>query len=160
MVSCKAAELLYRVVPLRFFRGYLIKVHMEGCARCEARLASRGEAGALFVDPDSAGMTDVLRRRVVAAIPAPGEDAGPPGKPVRHALAWNWAAGAAVAAVTIAAALWLLTAITPGPPGDGRTLGAARFEVGHVKVGGEPARSVVYRPADSDMIIVWAEKQL
>ena len=34
----------------------------------------------------------------------------------------------------------------------------ARFELEYVRVGGQPANAVVYKPQGSDMIIVWAGK--
>jgi hypothetical protein len=34
----------------------------------------------------------------------------------------------------------------------------ARFELEYVRVGGQPANTVVYQPQGSDMIIVWAGK--
>ena len=160
MASCKTAEFLYWALPLRPVRSWLIKVHVEACPRCQERLVSRVEAGALFVDAGSEALPEGLGRKVEELVFAPGRGARRTVPSVRRDLGWNWIASASVVAVTVAAALWLLTAIGPPPGPAGPVPGTARFEVGYVKIGGEPARSVVYRPAGSDMVIVWAEKQL
>ena len=38
---CRMADLLYAALPLRPIRDWLIRSHMEGCPRCQARLLSR-----------------------------------------------------------------------------------------------------------------------
>jgi hypothetical protein len=38
--------------------------------------------------------------------------------------------------------------------------GKARFQINSIRVGEEPATPFIYQPKDSDMILVWAEKNM
>jgi hypothetical protein len=156
MASCRMVDLLYAAVPLRPFRGLLIRTHVDKCARCQARLVSRSEAGALFVKFSEVGETGELGRRFAlrAGKERPGADATSAPIPRR----WEWAAGAATLLLAAAASFWLLRGIGPEGRGPGFVEPGDRFEINHISVGGAPAQAYVYRPQNSDMIIVWAEK--
>jgi len=143
-------------VPLRPFRDLLIRTHVEKCARCQARLASRSEAEALFVKPADLGTTEELGRKF--ALRAGKERPGAAAKSAPFPRRWEWAAGAAALLLTAAASFWLLRGLGPEGRGPGFVEPADRFEINHISVGGAPAQAYVYRPQDSDMIIVWAEK--
>ncbi|MGZ5496031.1 MAG: hypothetical protein ACXWFO_04680, partial [Candidatus Aminicenantales bacterium] len=64
MASCKTVERLYDALPLRAFRDWLIRVHMERCPRCQARLLSLDEAKSLIVGPGEVGGTEALWHRI------------------------------------------------------------------------------------------------
>jgi hypothetical protein len=156
MDFCKTVERLYAALPLRPFRDWLIRIHMDRCPRCQERLLSREEARSLLVRPDQTGEAAALWRRI-------SEEAGrlapaPKAKGGGGRLAWQWAAVAAMAAVIALTGFWLLRE-TGGPGFDARAIAPAdRFEIAYVKVGGEPAQTFVYHPQGTDTVFVWAQK--
>jgi hypothetical protein len=154
MVSCKVVNALYAAVPSRLFRDFLIRIHVERCGRCQARLVSRTEAAALFVKSGDAGAVEELWRRIERRT-GPGM-AVPKEKPA--GLRWEWAAGAATLLLAAAASFWLLRGVQTEAVRTGFSGPADRFEISHINVGGAPAQAFIYQPQGSDMIIVWAGK--
>ena len=156
MDFCKTVERLYAALPLRPFRDWLIRTHMDRCPRCQERLLSREEARSLLVRPGQTGDAAALWRRISeeAGRPAPA----PKAKGSGGRLAWQWAAASAMAAVVALTGFWLLRE-TGGPGFDARAITPAdRFEIAYVKVGGEPAQTFVYQPQGTDTVFVWAQK--
>ncbi len=164
MASCRIINGLYAAIPLRLFRDFLVRRHLEKCAVCQARLVSRDEASALFVRPEDVGSVERMWNRVVdrTVLSAPSSNRSPIA-PVRRAplrLPWEWAAGAVTLLLTAAAGFWLLRGIqaTNGLPGAASV--QAPFEINYINAGGAPAQAYVYRPNDSDTIFIWAERVL
>jgi len=156
MDFCKTVDRLYAALPLRPFRDWLIRVHMDRCPRCQARLLSRDEAKSLLVGPDQAGNPEAIWRRIsyeagkVASVPET--------RPGRGSLSWRWASIAVMAAAVALTGFWLLRELgRPGfeanavPPGD-------RFQIDYVNVGGAPAQTFVYQPRGTDTVFVWASR--
>lgn len=156
MASCKTVDRLYTAVPLRPFRDWLIRAHMDRCPQCQARLLSRDEAKSLLVGPDQLGGPENLWPRIsreagrAASLPEIG--------PSRGSLVWRTASVAAMAAVVALTGFWLLREIErPGldagavPPSD-------RFQIDYVKVGGAPAQTFVYQPQGTQTVFVWASR--
>jgi len=156
MAFCKTADLLYAALPLRPLRDMLIRGHMEGCPRCQARLLSREEGRGLLVAPGELGRPDSLWQRVSFEA---GRFAAVPGaRPARAGAVWRWAAAAATAAVVVVTSLWLLREIGGPGVGPGVVGRAERFEIDYIKVGGAPAQTFVYQPQGTDTVFVWATK--
>ena len=156
MTSCKTADRLYTAIPVRPFRDWLIRAHMERCPRCQARLLSRDEAKSLLVGPDQVGGPEGLWRRI-------SREAGraaslPEIKAGRGTPAWRAASVAAMAAVVALTGFWLLREIDrPGFRADAGAP-ADRFRIDYVNVGGAPARTFVYQPQGTDTVFVWASR--
>jgi hypothetical protein len=155
MDFCSMAEFLYRAVPLRRFRDWLIRAHMEGCPRCQAGLLSRDEARSLLVGPADVGPADALWRRISRHVespaPVPRPASGEPG------WVWRWAAAAAMTAAIAVAGFWVLRQVER-PEAGLLVAEAQRFEIDYINVGGEPARTFVYQPQGTDSVFVWASK--
>lgn len=152
MASCKWAEFLYAAVPSRFFRDFLIRHHMDRCARCQARLIEAGEARALFVQSGDVKLSDRAFRRLA------GE--GGHGRRVRSGFRMEWAVGAATLFMTAVAGLWLLRGIQSAGPMNPAVAGPSpeSIEIDRLSVGGLPAQAYIYRLKGSDTIFVWAAK--
>ena len=156
MSRCKMVELFYALVPLKPWRGLLIRRHIEKCPRCLADLASREAVGSLLVQETDVSIGRPLWTAVESALVA---DSG--GKRMKDRAVqvpvmrrWGWAVAMGFLIVLITGFL-LLKDFRP----EGTTSAAAvpaRFELEYVRVGGQPANAVVYQPQGSDMIIVWA----
>ena len=157
MSRCKTVEFFYSLIPLKPWRGLLIRRHIENCPRCQTDLASREEAGSLLVQ-EGADIADSLWPEVEKALLA-----GPGGKHVKERTIRpmdmrrrGWAVAAVFLFVLIAGFL-LLKDFRPEGVSSSAAV-PARFELEYVRVGGQPANTVVYQPQGSDMIIVWAGK--
>jgi hypothetical protein len=158
MPFCKIVDVLYAVVPLRPFRDYLIRRHMETCPLCQARLLSRAEAKGLFVAPDEVGDTEGLWRRISSRMDPAVETQGRRPAPAR--AGWRWATAAALAAVVAVTGFWLLREVGK-PSFDTGSVGPAdRFQIEYIKVGGAAAQTFVYQPQGTDTVFVWAGKNL
>lgn len=148
---CRTADLLYAALPLRPFRDWLIRSHMEGCPRCQTRLLSREEARGLLVAPDRSGDPRALWPRIAAERERSRRVPGTP--PVAAGAAWQLAAVAALALVIAVTGFWVLREIdAPAAAAPGR------FEISYVNVGGAPAQTFVYQPQGSDTVFVWAQR--
>jgi hypothetical protein len=156
MDFCRTVDRLYAAVPLRPFRDWLIRVHMDRCPRCQARLLSRDEAKSLLVAPEQVGGPEALWRRIAReagrARPVPAM------RPSGASLAFRWASVASLAAAVALTGFWLLREIERPGAGTGAAAPAERFEIAYINVGGAPAQTFVYRPRGTDTVLVWASK--
>jgi len=158
MSLCKMVELFYALIPWKPWQGWLIRLHIEKCPRCQAGLASREAVGPLLVQQRGVETGHHLWTGFESAL---REGLGREGKRVRSArpLAtqhWRWGVAAGVVLVLIAGFL-LLKKFRPEVAASAAAV-PARFELEYVRVGGLPANTVIYQPQGSDMIIVWAGK--
>lgn len=158
MSLCKMVELFYALIPWKPWQGLLIRLHIEKCPRCQTGLASREAAGSLLVQEKGMDVGRSLWTGVESALREDssrermgGRAVQPPA--MRH---WGWAVATAFLLVLIAGFL-LLKDFRPDRAASTAAV-PARFELEYVRVGGQPANTVVYRPQGSDMIIVWAGK--
>jgi len=156
MSHCKTVEIFYALVPLKPWRGLLIRSHIEKCPRCLAGLASREAAGSLLVKETGADIGRSLWTAVEAALAADSTVERTKDLAVRLPVMrrWGWAVATAFLVVLITGFL-LLKDFRPGGTASAAAV-PVRFELEYVRVGGQPAHTVVYQPQGSDMIIVWA----
>mgnify|MGYP001079677661 FL=1 len=156
MDFCRIADRLYAAVPLRPFRDWLIRAHMERCPACQERLLSREEARGLLVSKEALGAPGDLWRRIAAG--EASRTAAAEARPARGVPAWRWASAAAMAAVVALTGFWLLR--QTGRPGFELAAVAPtdRFEIAYVNVGGAPAQTFVYQPQGTDTVLVWATR--
>jgi hypothetical protein len=156
MDFCRTVERLYAALPLRPFRDWLIRAHMERCPRCQERLLSRDEARRLLVRPEEVGDAGSLWRRISEAACRAETATAPRGRGGRQV--WQWSAAAALALVVAMAGLWLLR--ESGRPDLAARAAAPpdRLEIAYVKVGGQPAQTFIYQPLGTDTVFVWAQR--
>ena len=159
MSRCKMFELFYALVPLKPWRGLLIRRHIEKCPRCLAGLASREAVGSLLVQEREANIGRPLWTEVESALV--GDPGGKRMKDRALQLSvmrrWGWAVATAFLIVLITGFL-LLKDFRPEVASFAAAV-PARFELEYIRVGGQPASAVIYQPQGSDMIIVWAAKR-
>jgi len=158
MVSCKRIDFLYRAVPLKPWRGWLLRRHIERCPACQARLASREEVRRLMARPE--GFRDVsgLWARLEQEL-APAPQRQPAGLAAARP-GWQFALGLAALCAAVVLSFWLLREVRSAGPGP-RVPGAGEsFTLDYIRVGGEPAQAFIYQPSGSKMVFVWAEKTM
>jgi hypothetical protein len=159
MSHCKTVEFFYALIPLRPWRDLLIRRHLERCPSCLAGLASREEAGRLLVQEAGASVSRSFWSGVAAGIAedSGGKMAGDSQIPLLPARRWGLAVATAFLGVLLIG-LFFWRDLRPERVSADAV--QARFELEYVRVGGQPANAVIYQPQGSDMIIVWAEKNL
>jgi hypothetical protein len=155
MLSCNDADLLYKFVPLRAWRAFLVRVHFERCPACQKALAGAAEARSLFAQETDFRPSEALWRRVARPLAeANGETATEARRPAGSRV-WRWAAAGVV--VAFLAGYWVFK--DPRPDGvPALAASPARFELEYVRVDGLPADAYIYQPQGSDIVIVWAGK--
>ena len=159
MSHCKTVEFFYALIPLKPWRGFLIRRHIEKCPGCLAGLASREEAGSLLVREAGADIGPSLWAEIEAAIAKDSheEKAGDRIIQPSPGRRWGWAAATACLGVLLISFFFLKDFRPESTSADAVQ---ARFDLEYVRVGGQPANAVIYEPQGSDMIIVWVGKNL
>jgi hypothetical protein len=156
MAFCKTVEYLYEALPLRPFQDWLIRVHMDRCPSCQARLLSREEARGLLIAPESVGDAGALWKRILSRTGGRAAESGR--RPAQAVVRWRWAAVTALVLTVAAAGFWLLREVERPGFNVSAAGPAGRFEIAYVNVGGAPAQTFVYQPQGSDTVFVWAQK--
>ena len=155
MVLCKMIDQLYRRLPLPFLRGWLLRCHVDRCSACQGKLLSRKGAESLIVQSRDLRNSDDLWPAIMRKMD--DEEGRGAANPSRLPNLLKWVSAAVVFLTVVLAGLWLMKAVLReepvifSPPAEG-------FVLDYVRIGGEPANAVIYRPKDSGMIIIWAEK--
>jgi hypothetical protein len=151
-------DLFFGLFPIRIWRDFLIGLHIGKCPRCQSRLVSREEARALLVRAgDLSGVEENLWPGIRSEL-EPAKPVRPPAR-IRPGRKWGWAWGAA-AVLAAAAGLWLLRSSRTPDLSLSNMTGPDRFEIEYVRIGGETANAYVYQPQNSDMVLVWAGKNI
>lgn len=150
MIKCKVVNFLFSFIPLKRWQDFLLSHHIQRCPLCQKKMASAEEVKSLFIqegDVESVpGLWPAVRMRL-------GEGRVKESFGLRRLA---WIAGAAGLLAVIAASVWLF--ISPGRNTSDERL-AERFQINYIKVGSGPARAYVFKPYDSNMIFVWAERE-
>ena len=143
-------------LPLKSWRGFLLRRHIERCPSCQARLTSREEARSLLVQED--GLTP--RQRLWHEIEA-GLETRPKIKEREAQLLgqkrWRWAAVAVGLFIVGLTSFWLFKGYKQEKTMTGEEA-SERFRINYLKVENKPAQAYLYQPCESNMIIIWVEK--
>jgi hypothetical protein len=156
MRLCRICEYLYEKSPFGFVRGLLIRGHMENCPVCRAGLASPEEVRSILAQARDfagrAGIWAAIQSRLKTEKPEAGLAPAAAGS---RLLRWASAVGMIVA--ISAGAFWLFRNSPVDNPRR-ESPSPEVFRLDDLRVGGEPARAIIYQPRNSDMVVVWAEK--
>jgi hypothetical protein len=162
--------LLFRVLPFDAWKDALLRGHMENCPACRRRLASREEARRVFVRSEDVGIPGgfwpaIADRiggcEIAVAAPLAGTARASELVPRPRRWAWRWAAVSAGLFVAVLATAALVLFFRTAPPSGGLEAAAAhtdQIQIHYVKIGDEPALTYIFKPHDSDVVIVWAGK--
>ncbi len=160
---------LARLVPFGAWKDVLFGRHFERCPECAARLATREEARRLLVGAEEVGDLDGIWPAVCAAIAASGPGPGHPVAAVRVRIpAWRWLTAAAGLAVAVLLTWGTVRFFQPGRGLAGFEVAsvaasmagseslAGDVELAYVRIDNEPARTIVYKPHDANLVLIWA----
>jgi hypothetical protein len=150
MIKCKVVNFLFSFIPLKRWQDFLLRHHIQRCPSCQKKMAGAEQVRALFIQEGEMesvpGLWPAVRMRL-------GERRVKEGFGLRRLA---WVAGAAGLLAAVAASVWLF--ISPGRHPSSERL-AERFQINYIRVESGPARAYVFKPYDSNMIFVWAERE-
>lgn len=152
MFQCKVINLFFTIFPLKAWQSLLIRHHIQSCLNCQNKLASIDEAKSLFLLEGDEGSLE----RQWLSIKGKLKDEKRKGK-LTFRPRLRWIAGAAGFFAAIALGIWLYLSLTPDKSFQETNL-AERFRINYIRVENKPAKTFLFRPHDSKMIIIWAEK--
>jgi hypothetical protein len=153
-MTCKWVRFAYRSLPLPAWRAFLLDRHMDSCPSCQGAALNDAEIRSLGVTP--AGLDNEPPLSPFAA--------GLRAAPRRRAFRLSYATGLILAVVAVGAVVVVSRLAPPMAPAQGIVTvieeedDSRVFAVLEAKIGGEPARPVVFKPGQPGMTIVWFEK--
>ena len=164
----KLMDLLIRLAPFPSLKAGLLLRHFEKCPECERCLASREEARRVLVQSCDVGDLDRLWPAVSDGIRGIRPSLEPNAGRARDGAAplravWRFAAAAAGLALAVVMTIALVRFFrSPATP-----IGAAfvegetdQVQIHYVRIENEPARTFIFKPHDSDVVIVWAGRNI
>lgn len=153
-MACKWVRFAYRFVPLPAWRAFLLDRHIDRCPACREDALDDAAIRSLGVTP--AGLKDEPPLRPFAAARSAA--------PRRRAFRLSYSYGLILAVVAVGAMVVVSRLAPPMSPAQGIVTvmededETRVFAVLEAKIGGEPARPVVFKPGQPGMTIVWFEK--
>jgi anti-sigma factor RsiW len=155
-----------RLIPGGAWKDALLERHLERCPDCAAKLASREETRRLLVGAADVGGLEGIWPAVRAAIAAPG-----PRRPdvIRKRIpAWRWMTAAAGFALAVFLTWTAVRTLQPGAGLAGFDISSVAasaaetenapgdVQLAYIRIDNEPARAIVYKPHDSNLVLIWA----
>ena len=156
MTSCRLVEFVINTIPVRKFQDFLIRRHVQRCPRCQTRLVSREAVRLGMTNEEDIGANESFFRAVAARV-ARGRTTRALGR-VSPLPFGRWAVATGLL-LTAGAVLWLVLAQGDGPV---RVISdeSEKFRINYFNVDGAAANPLVIQPRDSDLVIIWADRDL
>jgi len=154
MFKCKIIDFFFFIFPLKRWRDFLIRHHVQKCKICQGKLASVEDVSSFLAqEGDIEDLVDLWP----AVKEGLGEEKSREKRLIRPRL--KWAVGLAslfVAAVVVIGLYFAFSPFKEPSMGDLQE----RFQINYINIENKPAKTYIYRPINSNMIIVWAEKNI
>ncbi len=158
MFRCKVIDFAIKVFQSKVWQDFLIRHHIQKCPVCQARLASVEEAKPFLIQEGEVGSTERLWPAIKARLHEKRGKRRIVHLP-RPRMRWAWIVGIASLIAVVVLGVWLYTILTTaGVPGDEDLV--ERFQINYIRVENKPANAFVYWPKGTEMVIVWAEKNI
>jgi hypothetical protein len=154
MPRCKILGYAFAMIPVKKWQDFLIRHHMERCPECQNGLATLEDVRGIMI-PESQCQESVTSWD---GFQAKLKKEKKKEKPLYRSR-WRWAYAMAGLVVLVAAAIWVIKT----PPFRKSQLEerlSGHFRINYIRIENKPAQAYVYQPQDSNMIIVWAQKNI
>ncbi len=132
----------------------MIRSHMQKCPLCQKNIASLDEAKLFLIQEGDLGKMEGLWTDVRERLSTHDTDK-------RHLFwpRWRWAAAAAVAVVAMVVGFWFYS-ISLRNNGPAEENMVEKFQINYMRIEKKPAQTYVFWPQGTEMILVWAEKDI
>lgn len=154
MFRCRVISIFFSFFPFKRWQDFLIRHHIQECPACRNKLASAEEVRVLLIQEGEAeNFADLwsgIRTKLTDKEQKERDS---------FWFRWRWAFRAAGLFAVIAAGILIYT-LSIREMGTSIENMAERFQINYIKVENKPARAFLFQPQGSEMIIVWAEKNM
>ena len=153
MFRCQIVNFLFTIFPFKIWQDFLLQKHIQKCPACQENLASLEEIKSLLIQGEDVEGLESLWPKVNAQLT----------KQKRKERFFRvprlaWAVGAAILLLAIVLGIWFYQLAPPGKiPEEDIT---SPFQIKYIRIYDQPARTYIFQPQDSNMIIIWAEKNI
>lgn len=153
MFRCRMVNFLFSIFPLKIWQDFLLQKHIQDCPACQENLASLEETKSLLVQEGEAEGRESIWPKVKVQLTKEKRK-----EKLFRLPRWGWAVGAACLLIAIFLGVWFYQLAPPGKtPEEGIT---SPLQIKYIRIYDQPARTFFFQPQDSNMIIVWAEKDI
>jgi hypothetical protein len=142
---------LFSIFPFKIWQDFLLQKHIQDCPDCQKNLTSLEETKSLLIQEEEVVGLEDLWSKVDIQITKEKRK----GKLFRLPR-WGWAVGAACLLIAIVFGIWFYQLAPSGKTPEEEI--TSPLQIKYIRIYGQPARTYLFHPQDSNMIIVWAEK--
>jgi hypothetical protein len=143
----------FSILPLKIWQDFLLRKHIQNCPACQENLASLEETKSVLIQEGEVEGHEGLWPKVkVQLTKEKGKER------LSRQPHWGWAVGTACALIVALLSIWFYQLIPPGKAPEQDI--TSPFQIKYIRIYDEPARTYLFQPQDSNMIIVWAEKDI
>ena len=153
MFRCQMVNFLFSIFPFKIWQDFLLQRHIQNCPACQENLANLKETKSLLIQEKEVEGLEGLWPKVKAQLPKEKRK-----ERLYRLPRWGWAVGTACLLIAIFFSIWFDQLVPPGKTPEGDITGP--FQIKYIRIYDEPARTYLFQPQDSNMIIVWAEKDI
>ena len=151
MLHCRMINFLFSIFPLKTWQDFLLRKHIQNCPACQENLASLEETKSLLIQECEAEGLEALWPKVkVQLTKEKGKER------LSRLPRWGWAVGAACLLVAIFLSIWFYQLVPSGKAPEQDI--TSPLQIKYIRIYDQPARTYLFQPQDSNMIIIWAEK--
>jgi hypothetical protein len=141
----------FSIFPFKIWQDFLLRKHIQNCPACLENLASFEDTKSLFIQEEEVGGLEGLWPKVKLQLAKEKRK-----QKFFHVPRCAWAVGAACLLIAIILVVWFYQFAPPGKtPEEDIT---SPFQIKYIRIYDKPARTYIFQPQDSNMIIIWAEK--
>jgi hypothetical protein len=151
MYPCRMVNFLFSIVPFKIWQDFLLRKHIHNCPACQENLASLEETKSLLIQESEVDGLEGLWPKVRLQLTKEKRK-----QRLFHLPRWAWAVGAACLLIALVLAIWLYQ-IAPSGKTQEKEI-TSPLQIKYIRIYDKPARTYLFHPQDSNMIIVWAEK--
>lgn len=152
MFRCRIIGFFFNVFPLKVWQSFLIRQHIQKCLNCQRELASIEEVRSLLIQKSEGESFEGEWLTIRAKL---SEEKRKEKGLFRPRL--RWIAGVAGLFAVVVIGIWIYFSYIPDKSPQEKDL-AERFRINYIRVENKPAKTFLFCPHDSKMIIIWAEK--
>ncbi len=153
MWRCQIVNFLFTIFPFKIWQDVLLKKHIQNCPACQENLASPEEIKSLLIQGEDVGGLEGLWPKVNMQLTKEKKK-----EKLFRLPRWAWAVGAAFLLLAIVLGIWFYQ-LTPSGKTPEEDI-TSPFKIKYIRIYDQPARTYLFQPHDSNMIIIWAEKNI